>query len=64
VRHLATQRYLAIELAKERERAERKDALLRRLSGSRTFALAGLLSRLRGRGKSTLTSEELRRALG
>jgi hypothetical protein len=64
VRHLATHRYLAIELTKERERAERKDELLRRLAGSRTLALAGLLSRVRGRGRSTLTDEELRRALG
>jgi methyltransferase family protein len=64
IRHLATHRHLAIELTKERERGERKDELLRRLAGSRTFALAGLLSRIRGRGKSTLTDDELRRALG
>ena len=64
VRHLAAHRHLAIELAREQERAKRKDALLRRLSGSRTFALAGLLSRMRGRGQSTLTHEELRRTLG
>jgi hypothetical protein len=64
LRHLAARRDMTLELEKERGRAERMDELLRRLSGSRTFALAGLLSRIRGRGTSTLTDEELRRALG
>ena len=63
VRHLATHRYMAIEAAKETARADRKEELLRRLCGSRTFALAALLSRMRGRGKPTLTDEEVRSAL-
>ena len=63
VRHLAVHRHMAIEATREAERADRKDELLRRLAGSRTLALAGLLSRLRGRGKPTLTVDEVRRAL-
>jgi hypothetical protein len=63
VRHLATHRYLAIEATRLAEQAERKNQLLRRLAGSRTFRLAGLLSRMRGRGESTLTDDELRVAL-
>jgi hypothetical protein len=63
VRHLATHRYMAIEATREAERARRKDELLRRIAGSRTFALARLLSRMRGRGKPTLSENELRRAL-
>jgi hypothetical protein len=63
VRHLATHRYMAIEAAREAERGRRKDELLRQLVGSRTFALARLLSRMRGRGKPTLSENELRSAL-
>jgi hypothetical protein len=63
VRHLATHRYMAIEATREAERARRKDELLRRIVGSRTFALARLLSRMRGRGQPTLSDDELRRAL-
>ena len=64
VRHLARDRHYADELKAEQLRAERKDELLKRLAGSRTFALAGLLSRMRGRGKPTLTDDELRDRLG
>jgi hypothetical protein len=63
VRHLATHRYMAIEATREAERAQRKDELLRQLIGSRTFALARLLSRIRGRGTPTLSEDELRSAL-
>jgi Methyltransferase domain len=63
VRHLAMHRYMAIEATRQAELAARKDELLRRLAGSRTFALARLLSRMRGRGKPTLSEDELRRAL-
>jgi hypothetical protein len=63
VRHLAVHRHMAIEATREAERADCKDELLRRIAGSRTLALAGLLSRLRGRGKPTLTDDEVRRAL-
>jgi hypothetical protein len=63
VRHLAVHRYMAIEATREAERAQRQDELLRRLAGSRTFALARWLSRVRGRGKPTLSEDELRSAL-
>jgi hypothetical protein len=63
VRHLAVHRYMADEAAREAERGAAKDELLRRLLGSRTFALARLLSRLRGRGTATLDEDQVRRAL-
>jgi hypothetical protein len=45
------------------ERSQRKDAILRRLLESRTFALANALSRLYRRGTPAFTEEEVRRAL-
>jgi hypothetical protein len=54
---------MADEAAREAERGAAKDELLRRLLGSRTFALARLLSRLRGRGTATLDEDQVRRAL-
>jgi hypothetical protein len=45
------------------ERSQRKDAVLRKLLGSRTFALAVALSRLRRGGKPAFDIREVRRAL-
>jgi hypothetical protein len=45
------------------ERGQRKDALLRKLLESKTFALAVALSRLRQRGAPAFSQDEVRRAL-
>jgi hypothetical protein len=45
------------------ERGQRKDAVLRKLLESGTFALAVAISRLRQGGKPAFTKEEVRRAL-
>jgi hypothetical protein len=48
----------------EEVRLKTQAALLRGLAESRTLAWAERLSRLRGRGRSTISTEQIRRALG
>ena len=68
VQLLADLHVQAAELARERERRSRQEALLRRMLQSSAFALAERLSRLRIRagiapGQVAITREEIRRAL-
>jgi Methyltransferase domain len=62
-RHLAAARFLIVRAEFESEREARKDELLRRMLGSRTFALARQISRLRGRGRAAFSEADVRRAL-
>ncbi len=62
--HLETSRRRREHLAELHTREREIDELLRRLAGSRTLRLAGLLSRLRGRGRLTFSVDRIRRVLG
>ena len=63
VRHLAEARFLVVRSEFEAEREGRVDDLLTKLLGSRIFALAERLSRLRKGGRPAFSKDELRRAL-
>jgi Methyltransferase domain len=63
VRHLAAARFMIVRAEFESEREARKDELLRRTLGSRTFALAQQISRVRGRGRAAFSEADVRRAL-
>ncbi|MGB0093780.1 MAG: class I SAM-dependent methyltransferase [Solirubrobacteraceae bacterium] len=60
VLHLATWQREAARAAWCQERSARKDALLRKLLESGTFALAVALSQLRQRGKPAFSKDEIR----
>jgi hypothetical protein len=62
VRHLASARFLIVRAEFEAEREARKDDLLARMEGSRSFALAERISRLRQGGRPAFTKDDVRRA--
>ena len=69
VLHLASSHFQMAAAARERERADRQEAVLRRLLDSSAFGVAERLSRLRRRagiatGASIVSKAEIRRALG
>ena len=69
VLHLASSHYHLVQASRARERADRQEAVLRRLLDSSAFAVAERLSRLRIRAgvatdASAVSKEEIRRALG
>lgn len=69
VLHLASSHFHLVEASRARERADRQEAVLRRLLDSSAFAVAERLSRLRIRAgvatdASAVSKEEIRRALG
>jgi len=69
VLHLASSHFHLVQASRERERADRQEALLRRLLESSAFAVAERLSRLRVRAgvatdAAAVSKEEIRRALG
>ena len=61
--HLASRHVNRAGLINQKEANARKDAVLERLVGSSSFALACKLSRLWRRGEPSFSEEELRRAL-
>jgi hypothetical protein len=61
--HLASRHVQMAQLLNRRDRNARKDAVLRRLLDSGSFALACRLARLWRRGEPSFSDEELRRAL-
>jgi hypothetical protein len=63
VLHLATSEREAARAAWSIEREQRKEAFLRKLLQSGTFAMAVALSRLRQRGKPAFSKDEVRRLL-
>jgi methyltransferase family protein len=62
--HLASRHVNRAQLWNQKEANLRKDALLKRLIDSKSFALACRLSRLWRRGAPSFSDDELRRALG
>jgi hypothetical protein len=64
VLHLASRELEAARAAWCQERSNRKDAFLRKLLESRTFAVAVWLSRLRQGGEPAFTKSEVRELLG
>jgi hypothetical protein len=63
VLHLASREREAARAAWSQERGQEKDAFLRKLLQSRTFALAIAISRLRRRGEPAFTKNEVRALL-
>ena len=61
--HLASRHVNRARVCNQKAANARKDALVERLLGSRSFALACKLSRLWRRGRPSFSEEELRRAL-
>ncbi len=62
-RELTAMRHHARQLRGELERSREQERLLRAMLGSRAFAVAERLSRLRQRGRPVLSRQQVRRAL-